>query len=64
MRVPYFVVNIVSAGGLAPFGARTSAGTVMTKFRSRVWQDLNVWVYVRIYDNILKPASSDPNTRI
>ena len=29
-----FVVITVSADGLAPLGARTSAGTVVTKFKS------------------------------
>ena len=30
------VVSIVAADGLAPLGARASAGTVMSKFGSRV----------------------------
>ena len=35
-RVYYCVVCIVLADGLAPLGARTSAGTAMTKVVSRV----------------------------
>ena len=31
-----FVASAVPADGLAPLGARTSAGIVMTKFESRI----------------------------
>ena len=33
-NMPNFSVSTVSADGLAPCGARTSAGIVMTKFKS------------------------------
>ena len=35
----YFLFSTVSADVLAPLGARTSAGTVMTKFKSNINTD-------------------------
>ena len=37
ISIKHFVVNIVDADVLAPPGARTSAGTVLTKFRSHIY---------------------------
>ena len=38
-----FVVTTVPADGLAPLGARASAGTVMINFRSRLYRSINTW---------------------
>ena len=36
-NMSYFIVSTVPADGLAPLGARPSAGTVMTKLKSGVY---------------------------